>query len=74
MMNTRRAPLRSVIRLGFVLSATAVALAFVLDSLGGVSPAFLVAAVAATGFTTSWILAGRELHAEPIRVARIGAR
>lgn len=68
-MSTPRDLLRPAIRLGFALSAVAIALAFVLEALGGVSPVFLVAAVATTGLATSWIATGRAVRSVPIPVA-----
>jgi hypothetical protein len=68
-MSTRRDLLRPAIRLGFALSAVAIALAFALDALGGVAPAFLLAAVAATGLATSWVATGRAMRAVPLPVS-----
>lgn len=61
-MEIRRATFGAAVRLGVFLSTVSVLLVLVIDSIGDVNPAAMVATVAAVGFATSWSLTGRTMR------------
>ena len=69
MMEIRRATFGAAIRLAMTLSVIASLVALGLNAVGDVSTVNLVAAVAATGFTMSWVQTGRVRRAVVARPA-----